>query len=87
VLRVEGGNYTVQQAVLTQEDGLRFQAEADPLTAELLAICDGSLTLREATARLRAVVDHEDAMDDRVDEAILQAALRMLRLGFLVLSP
>jgi hypothetical protein len=82
-LRQHDGTYEVEQAELVQDGGLRFRVPADPLTAELLARCDGSRTLREAIAQLRAGIRFEGTTEAEFDEAARTSAVRMLRLGFL----
>jgi len=84
-LRRQDGNYEVERAELAQDDGLRFRAKADPLTAELLARCDGTRTLREVIAVLHDEIRFEGPTEAEFDRSALAAAVRMLRLGFLSL--
>jgi len=85
-LQQHDGIYEVEHAELVQDGGLRFQVPADPLTAELLARCDGRRTLREVVETLHRDTRLGGASDAGFDQAALAAAVTMLRKGFLTLE-
>ena len=85
-LRQHDGVYEVELAELVQDGGLRFQVPADPLTAELLARCDGRRTLREVIEALHRDVRFGGGSEAEFDRAALGAAVAMLRKGFLTLE-
>lgn len=80
----DGRSWSVQAAVLSLEEGLAFQGEVDPMTAELLAQLDGERPLREAIA----AAARERGVDEPGDELVaggLGVVERLLELGFLEL--
>ena len=86
-MRQREGVYEVERAELVQDSGLRFQMPADPLTAELLARCDGRRTLREVVDLLHRDIRFGGGSEAEFDRAALAAAVILLRKGFLTLEP
>lgn len=84
-MRFREGKFTVENALITLEDGLPFGANVDAFTAFLLARLDGSRTLREAAAEA-APVAPEEAAPAEVEASAVRAAHRMLEMGLLRVS-
>lgn len=78
----KGRSWSVQAAVLSLEEGLAFQGEVDPLTAELLAQLDGERPLREAIAAAGRALGADKPGDEFVSGG-LGVVERLLELGFL----
>ena len=86
-LRIKGGAYAVERAVLQLEDGMPFRATVDPFNAFLLTRLDGSRTLAQAITESLQAVPQTDVDRDDVEAAVLRATRRMLELGFLASRP
>jgi methylase of polypeptide subunit release factors len=85
VLVRRGDAYEVDRATFLQDEGLGFRIEADPLAAELMVLCDGNRRLVEVLDELRARLDVQGLTDEEYALAATDTAIRMLRLGFLLL--
>jgi methylase of polypeptide subunit release factors len=74
------GGYALTEAELRLTEGLAFRGVVDATTVELLRLCDGRRTLRQALAALE-----NGSIDPKVlEEGAKRAVRRLLALGFLV---
>jgi SAM-dependent methyltransferase len=81
-LRCRKGQFEVESALLTLEDGLPFGVHVDAFNAYLLSRMDGSRTLREALADAIDVTP-EGTQASEIEPSATRTVRRMLELGFL----
>jgi len=86
-LRVQGGSYAIERALLQLDDGLPFRASVDAFNAYLLTRLDGTRSLRQAIADALEAVSQGQVDQEDVEGAALRATRRMLELGFLTRAP
>jgi hypothetical protein len=81
-LRCRKGQFEVESALLTLEDGLPFGVHVDAFNAYLLSRMDGTRTLREALADAIEVTP-AGTQASEIEPSATRTVRRMLELGFL----
>jgi hypothetical protein len=75
------GEYEIERAVLTLDEGIGFEGAVDSYTLHVLARCDGDRTLRSA---LNEVAEAAGIDADAFAATGLPVVRRLFELGFLV---
>lgn len=85
-LVARAGTWELQDSTLTLTEGIAFQGGLDMLSAQLLQHLDGSMTLKQAVAKMRRELELTADDGQSLQETGVAMARRLYQLGFLVRS-